>query len=88
MNNLDIPRNFISVLAALVLALTLSAMPSTEAFAEEISTIDIQFRKSALQDNALQDRGALRRLLSDPQRDPQEQRQLDRALDGVLEELA
>lgn len=83
MNNLDIPRNFISVLAALVLALVLTIMPNTSAFAEEISTIDITHRESMPQDADV-----LRRLLSDPQREPQEQRQLDRALDGVYEELA
>lgn len=93
MNSFDIPRNFITVLAALVLALALTALPNASAFAEEISIIDIQPHKSAQrasapQDDALQDRGALRRLLADPQREPQEQRQLDRALDGVLEELA
>lgn len=88
MNSLDIPRNFIAVLAALVLALALTITPNAKAFAEEISIIDVAPHKSAQRESALQDSEALRRLLSDPQRDPQEQHQLDRALDGVFEELA
>lgn len=87
MNNFDIPRNFVSVLAALVLAMALTLTHSAEAFAEEISTIDITHNITPHETTPL-DADALRRLLSEPQREPQEQRQLDRALDGIFEELA
>jgi hypothetical protein len=83
MNNYDIPRNFVAVLAALVLALVLTLTPNARAFAEEISTVDIAHREGAPQDADL-----LRRLLSDPNLSPQEQRQLDHALSSVFEELA
>jgi len=83
MNNYDIPRNFVAVLAALVLALVLTLTPNAGAFAEEISTVDISHREAAPQDADL-----LRRLLSDPNLSPQEQRQLDHALSSVFEELA
>lgn len=83
MNVFDTPRNFVPVLAALVLALALTALPHTDAAAEEVSTVKIMIEEAAPQDPVL-----LRHLLSNPARSAQQQDLLDRAMDGVYEELA
>lgn len=83
MNAFDIPRNFVAVLAALVLALALSAAPSVSAFAQEMSTVETSDDLSVPSDTS-----QLRHLLSNPERSAEEQRLLDRALNDVYEELA
>lgn len=83
MYSLDIPRNFITVLAACVLALVLTLMPNASAYAEETGTVEVTHRELAPQDANL-----LRRLLADPAPDPAQQLQLERVMDGVYEELA
>lgn len=83
MNAFDIPRNFIAVLAALILTLALSAVPSVSAFAQEMSTV-----KATVERPVPSDASQLRHLLSKPDLSTEEQRLLDRALNDVYEELA
>ena len=83
MNTFDIPHNFITVLAALVLALVMAAMPSASAFAEDANVGEITHVISAPQDAT-----QLRRLLSNPELSTQQQRLLDYKMGHVYEELA
>lgn len=83
MKSFDIPQNFITVLAALILALTMMAVPNASAFAEDLSTTDVTVQKAAPQNPAL-----LRRLLASPDLSTEQQRELENAMDEIYEELA
>lgn len=87
MNAFILPRNFITVLAALALALILSATPHGKAFAEEIGTVEgivhVETEQTPPENPA-----ELRRLLSSPRLSAEDRRKVERVLDEIYEELA
>ena len=93
MNAFDTPRNFVPVgfipmLAALVLALAMTATPDVPAHAQEVGAEKMGAIEILYEESALQDATVLRRLLANPDLSAAQQRLLDRAMDGVYEELA
>lgn len=87
MNAFILPQNFITALAALALALIMSAAPHGKAFAEETGTLEgiihVEIEQSLPENPA-----ELRRLLSSPRLSAEDRRKLERALDDTYEELA